>query len=231
MVFAFFTNDAGATAVSGGGVTTWNLASSFFYNAAGPGAYYQVAIWWGIVTTTGASTITVTDGALGSNYAKLWCREFSAASAQWGLVAASPPAGSSGSSDLHTGTTLNYPSLTSSPGGNDLYVGACYATSYVAGTSAPPGFSFEYPGQDPFEQDCFNTAVSGTIAPVGSQASSGNYFPAGVIFTADASGNSVSSNPAYATSHSIIAGGTGSWSNPGNAQGPPSGSYATWTAP
>lgn len=36
---------------------------------------------------------------------------------------------------------------------------------------------------------------------------------------------------AYATNQDVVAGGAGSWVNPGNADGPPDGSYATWVAP
>jgi hypothetical protein len=36
---------------------------------------------------------------------------------------------------------------------------------------------------------------------------------------------------AYAVSQDIISGGAGSWVNPGNADGSPDSTYATWTAP
>jgi hypothetical protein len=38
-------------------------------------------------------------------------------------------------------------------------------------------------------------------------------------------------SPAWATSASDLGGGSGSWVNPGNADGAPDSSYATWTAP
>ena len=37
------------------------------------------------------------------------------------------------------------------------------------------------------------------------------------------------SSPAYASSASGLSGGTGTWSNTGNADGGPDGSVATWT--
>lgn len=228
MVFAFFSNDQGVTALSGGGVSNWQQATSFWYNTGGIFNYYTVSIWWGTVTTTGASTITVTDPtSQPGQYTKIWCREFTAASPNWAIIAASPPPGSSGGSDLGTGATIIYPTLTPTASGNDLYVGACYATSYVHGNT--PGFFYETP-QEPSEQVCYSTSVSGPVSPVGFQATAGPYVPVAALFTAGA-GGSLSTAPAYATSSSILGGGTGTWVNPASAQGPPDGTAATWTAP
>lgn len=89
----------------------------------------------------------------------------------------------------------------------------------------------------------FNTAGASTLAVTDTsglgmtwtqQINSGNipYSGGAAIFTATvppAGGNNTS--PAYATNYSVLGGGTGSWVNPDNAEGPPEGSFATWMAP
>ena len=99
------------SAVSGGGVTTWNLLSNFV-DGIGLGAQ----IWWGIITSPGSNlTATYTFGNPGSAYSS--AQEFSGGSGTW---SAGPNGGGNYSSGSATGS---FPSVTDSIGGN-LWLGS-----------------------------------------------------------------------------------------------------------
>lgn len=178
---------SGATAVSGGGVTTWTQASSYYDNSGTFGITLSESIWWGVVTTAGLSTITVTDAALGTNFSTLWAREYTATGASWALVTASPPAGTVGGVPGTSGNTPSYPSLTDS-GGNDLYIGA--STSYfghmTAGSTA--GFVYEVAGGNNSCQACYDTSAGGTVQPNSANTDSGSSLLIAAIFTAGGGG-------------------------------------------
>ena len=233
LVLAYIANGGPATAVTGGGAGAWHCAASYYDTAAS--AY--VGIWWAAVITpvsgTGAGTptetVTVTDPGLGAGFGKIWVREFTATGGNWLLPSASPGAGSSGSGPTGTGSfTLTYPSLTPPAGGNALYVGAAYSYFGNITQGSNAGFFWAHPGADGPEMIAYNPAVNSAVAPSVTSTSNFSYTTVAAMFTA---GGGTVSTPAYASSATPLAGGSGSWANPGNAAGPPTGMFATWTSP
>jgi hypothetical protein len=225
LVLEVFANGGPVTAVAGGGVAAWGCASSYFDTAR----LVYAAIWWGVVTSPGHATITITDAGEGTNYATLWAREFTAIGASWSVVTASSAPGTTGGTPPGSGSAVTYPSLSPSAGGNDLYLGAGWSYFGHILSGSTPGFIYTNPASNGPNQACYNPSVSVTTAPTATTTDSpGPRLTVAAIFTA---GGGIVTGPAYAASYSIIASGTGNWSNPGNATGVPAGSYATWTAP
>ena len=222
LVLAFFANGGPATAVSGGGVTAWTCASSYYDTT---GSTY-IGIWWGTVAATGSSAVAVTDAGQGADYGKLWVREFMAIGANWSAVAVSPAAGTVAGTPATTGTPAHYPSLSPS-GDNNLYIGAGWSYFGHLNAGSDPGFLYTNPAADGPEMVAYNWSVDTAVSPSAANTD-GTYLAVAAMFTA--AGGTVTS-PAYAASYGIISGGLGSWSNPGNAVGVPTGSFATWTAP
>ena len=225
LVVAFIANGGPVTAVSGGGVPVWRCASSY-YDTAGS-AY--VGIWWGVITTTGSQAVTITDPGQGTNFGKIWAREFTAIGANWSVFPVSPAAGASGAGPTGTGSfTITYPSLTSPAGGNALYVGAAYSYFGNITQGSDTGFLWAHPGADGPEMIAYNPSVTGSVAPSVTSTSNFSYSVVAAMFTA---GGGIVSAPVYAASATPLGGGSGTWVNPGDATGPPSGSFATWTSP
>lgn len=224
MVLGFWGNGGQATAVTGGGVSKWQCAASY-YDTVG-NAY--LGMWWGTVTQPGQSLVRVTDPGLGTFYGKLWVREFTAIGANWSPVIQSPNAGTTGGTPAGSGTTVNYPSLSPSPGGNDLYIGLGWSYFGHMSPGSTSGFTYYNPASDGPEMVAYNASVSSTAAPAAITTDTGTRLTVAVIFTA---GTGMVSAPAYAANYAIISSGAGNWTNPGNATGVPTGSYATWTSP
>ena len=120
------TNDVAettASAVSGGGVTTWTK-QSYSYDGGTTACFAE--IWTGVVTTSGAATITVT--ITGSPW--LACQEFSQGSSGWVVVGSSA-------------TVQGYPGGTFNPNTQDYFpqnaypgVGASNASVFVGAAVA-----------------------------------------------------------------------------------------------
>ena len=111
-----------ATALSGGGVTTWHQIGT---SIEAPN-YAYLSIWWGIVTTTGAGTITVAQGAGGLS---IVCTEFttsSGAAQTWTVVTSNSGTGG-------PATSGNYASV-SPTGSGQLYIGALYSAGNTGGS-------------------------------------------------------------------------------------------------
>ena len=224
MVAAFYTNGGPATGVSGGGVPSWALATSYYDTAQN--AY--ASLWWGVLTSTGTSTVTVTAPGQGTNYGKIWCREFEAIGANWQVASASPLPGSSGAGPSGHANPVSYPSLTPPAAGNALYVGAAWSYFGNVNFGTGTGFFYANPGSDGPELVAYNPQVSTVTAPTATSTDpTGPWLAVAALFTA---GAGTVTSAAYASAFSLIPG-TGSWVNPGNAVGVPSGSFATWTAP
>ncbi len=198
------------TSVSGGGVSDWSLAKR-----ATDSSYADVdeEVWTGVVTTTGAGTITV---AL-SGYADaddLMAQEFSAgAGATWALD-------TSGAA-TRTGSPWDYPSLTAS-GTGELYYGVAVAnndsTESGGGTS---GFTYLQSGQVLNDMLAYDTDASGTVEPAGTTANNYSYEDTlGVLISATSASGGGSQTCAavdgsgYATSYN----GT-TWSAPADIDG------------
>lgn len=232
LVLAYYANGGPATAVSGGGASgAWTCATSY-YDTSGGTVY--TSIWWAVVATPGTAVVTVTDAAIGTNFGTMWCREFTAAGANWQAGPVSKPPGTTGSGSAPsggTGTAISYPSLTPPAGGNALYVGA--AVSYFSNMQLGPDTGFYYTapkagGSGQNKQVAYIPSVSTATSTSATSVGSGPWVSVAAMFTA---GGGFTTAAAWASSASVLGGGSGSWSNPSNAVGPPSGSYATWSSP
>lgn len=154
------------TGVSGGGVPAagnfgaWTRAMQLLPDAQG---IHEISIWFGIVTTPGASTITATFSNAGTVSTELACQEFSpstGANTAWVIdVVGSLSSGAS--------TSPPYPSLTPTSTG-ELYFGFIQwpGSGSSGGTSG-----FTYATDANGNQVAYNLNVSGTVSPVASSAS------------------------------------------------------------
>jgi hypothetical protein len=117
-------------------------------------------LWWGVVTATGAATITITNsGASGQN--KLACQQFTAGTVTW-------------SADTTTGITEglatasgNYSSVTPASSG-ELYVGAAWLGGGAAGGGAS---GFVYATISTNLQFVYNLSAPSPSAPPWTQTS------------------------------------------------------------
>ncbi|HEY2003645.1 MAG TPA: hypothetical protein VGH44_00845 [Candidatus Saccharimonadia bacterium] len=117
------------TGVSGGGVSGWHHVVSHL----GTGF---VDLWEGSVTTTGASTVTITYSATPANNVDLDVEEYSAGvgtNGNWVVTASNTISNSSS-------TTLTFPSVVAT-WNNSLYVGYV-RTSSLASAGSTSGFSY-----------------------------------------------------------------------------------------
>ncbi len=159
------------SSVSGGGVATWTKGVQF----TGTGGV-DTEIWFGKVTTTGASTVTFTwSSSIAGFDAEYGAQEFSAglgANAVWALD-------KSGTSNGASSTTVPFPTLAPA-GTGELYFGyAEVANSASNGTTS--GFTFQVTtnGND----TAYDTNVSGSVAPTATQSPAGVSTAVGVLLT------------------------------------------------
>lgn len=167
--------DTAVSAVTGGGVTTWHKIVN-----ANPGITEgDTELWYGVVTTVGAATITVTD--LETSQAILGCQQFSVGTpATWAVDT------SAASVSTSAATSGNYPSVTPA-GRNELYVGtALLIGGGVSGGTA--GFNYlsgSFGGYEPNAQFVYQL-VSSTptaCAPAWTQTS-GKWSAVSALLTA-----------------------------------------------
>lgn len=162
------------SSVSGGDVTTWISTTG---NSS-------VWVYRGVITSTGASTITVNlAGANGTN--ELAAMEFSygASSGSWVIDDSNTSSG--------TSSTITYPNLTPQSA-KDLYVGYVKAG---ATTSAGSTAGFTYlAGAQASTQGTYNTSVSTSIAPTSTQSSSTTYNASAVLIAAYSSSSVISNS-------------------------------------
>ncbi len=155
------------SSVSGGGVTTWvNLAHAV--NLGAQTASYD--LWLGVVTATGASTITVTGSAsLAALVVTLWAQQFhGGTSPLWGVDGAQ----TGSKTNSPASTTITWPTLTPS-GSNDLYVGVGQSLFGATASTQTAGYTMTLAGSEPF---LFNPSVSTAQNPTctnGSSSTSG----------------------------------------------------------
>jgi RHS repeat-associated protein len=171
------------SSVSGGGVTTWYKDIAKVGNQEGN----DNEIWWGVVSTTGASTITV--AFTGSHSAdELMAQEYSAGSgATWST-------GANGSTSSTT-STVTFPSLTPS-GAGELYLGFAQVDGTgEAGTTS--GFNYTITSAEGSVL-CWDTNVSATTSPTATQTGTGS-DSVGALFAASGGGGGTTTTTAPTT--------------------------------
>ncbi len=163
-LLVLFSNPANGTgtisSVSGGGVSSWTKVTG---TSSGSGSgTTTIEMWKGIVTSTGANTITVTFNGSTGNPNDLTAMEFTTGSTSGSWVVDSSATLYNSSS-----TTVTYPSLTPQSS-KDLYVGYASAGSTMsAGTTA--GFTYANTSLTS-HMVAYNNSVSATVQPTAVQS-------------------------------------------------------------
>jgi hypothetical protein len=156
------------TSVSGGGVTKWNQDTA--YTVGGD----ELALWWGVVTTAGASMITLSLNNGTVLWDELAAQEFTTgAGATWS-------AGASGES-ISTNPVVTYPTLTPAITG-ELYFGYAFVKG-IGSVGSTPGFTYSLTPQDDIVT--WDTDLSSTASPAASETLSESGGVGG-LFTAAA---------------------------------------------
>lgn len=154
-----------AAGVSGGGVTTWRRATAFLTRDG----YHGQELWWGTVSTAGASSVAVTYSAgstagTSDSATSLDVQEFSStagASTVWTLDR---------TAQIDTGvaaTTLSYPTLSPSST-REAYVGYLALPGY-ANYGSTPGVVYQTDSRG--NQTSYATSVSSTLTPTATASS------------------------------------------------------------
>lgn len=162
------------TGVSGGGVTTWN-ADPTVSNAAGvfsAGVYF----FWGIVTATGAQTLTINYGsAIGTNTVGLVVLEASDGGPRvWTRVT------SGVSSAPSANATMTYPTLVGNGlGGSQVYVGHAESGSTANSGTTGAFTATAVNGGDASLAGLVNNGQS--VTPTSTQTGSSVYSTFGII--------------------------------------------------
>ena len=163
--YSHATNNVSVSSVSGGGVNTWTKVTS---GANGTNAG-SVEMWRGVVTTVGASTVTVTYSSTpGTN--ELVTEEFTmhSANSTWAID------NSGVNYNTTTTTAINYPSLTPT-NSSELYTGYSWA-QYAISAGTTTGYT--YVGTTAGDELAYDTSVTGGAAtyPTATQSSAGYYI-------------------------------------------------------
>lgn len=164
VLYSHATNNVSVTGISGGGVTNWTKVTSNT-NTTGQG---NNEMWRGVVTGTGAATITVTySAAAGTNEIVADEYTMGSSSGTW-AVDTSGTAINSGSQ-----TTINYPSLTPTNSA-ELYAGYAWSQNTMsAGTTT--GFTYVATNGSKYVAYDTNVSNGSAIQPTATQSVAGNY--------------------------------------------------------
>ncbi len=122
-----------ASNITGGGVTTWHKIT-----ANAPGTTDHTELWYGVVTTAGTASVTLTFSANDTFVTEMINQEFTAglgAGTNWAVS-------TSNQASNGAATTMTFPSLTSGSNGG-IYVGYGDEASGNATAGTTPGFTFE----------------------------------------------------------------------------------------
>lgn len=178
------TNATAVATVSGGGVTTWSNA---VINTGAGGTTHRSEIWFGTVTSTGSSPVTVCYGTSPScagtpGVNEINVSEFTAvgvgASTTYGVNVSGTNNGTS------SGGVVTYPSLTAQTSG-ELYYGYAQASS-TGSNGSTSGFSYyQTPTQN--NEITYDPSLTGatTYQPTSSQSTgTGTYSTTAAIFEA-----------------------------------------------
>ena len=159
------------SSVSGGGVSTWSKAIAY----PGSATSSDIEIWWGKVTSTGSSTITVTWTGSNPSYRELDAHEFSAGSgATWSVD-------KTGDASNSTATSYNMASLTPS-GSGELYYGLAVVGGDTATAGSTSGVTYDV--DDNGNLLAYDTNVSAALSPAGSQTGGTGVDSAAALITA-----------------------------------------------
>jgi RHS repeat-associated protein len=183
MVMAVSLAGATVTSVSGGGVSTWSKETAVLGSQCGN----DDEIWWGVVSSTGASAISVSlAGSVG--WHELEAQELSAGTgATWS-------ADTKGSASSTTGT-VKFPSLSPS-GTGELYFG--YAgVNGNASAGSTPGFTYSVTGSDNLL--AWGTSVSSTASPTATQSATGSDAVAALFSASGGAATTTTTAPAATT--------------------------------
>ena len=208
------------TGLTGSGITWVQAGVSF----AGTNVAYNASVFLGTVTGTGAQTITPTWSGTTPGYS-MAAHEFSSTVGSWAFD-------KQGNLDS-SAATGTWPSLTPGFGAGELYWGfALVNAAMTAGTTT--GFTWNTNADASSDIEAYNPACgSGAIQPVWGSTATG-HFGIMVLVNEAAGGGGTNTSPAWAASYDTTAvAGTGTWTNPANAEGTggSGGPWATWTAP
>jgi hypothetical protein len=121
------------TAVSGGGVNTWNKLTSLNTSSA----YGDLAVWWGVVSTAGTATATITTTAAGTIY-------LLSATVTASLGPSTTWTVDQQATATSTSASGTFPSVWNSGYSPEFYVGAMSAASGSPGGSTA-GFTYDLP--------------------------------------------------------------------------------------
>ena len=163
--YSHATNDVTVSSVSGGGVNTWTKVTSGSNGTNGG----EIEMWRGVVSTVGASSISVTYSASpGTN--EIVVEEFTmhSANSTWAID------NSGVNYNTTTSTTVDYPSLTPT-NSSELYTGYGWAQySMSAGTTT----GYTYVATTAGDELAYDTSVTGGTPtfPTATQSSSGYYI-------------------------------------------------------
>jgi len=168
-----FYSDTSPAAVSGGGVSQWNM----LVNPAGE-LGYDLSIWWGIIDQVG--TFTTYMSVAGTELTNVASLEFSSAngsSTTWTAIEGNYTPVSTAS------TVATFPTFTTTAAG-DLYIGRIASNeSLVAGTTS--GFVWNPSTVNNGNGLIYNTDCPlGTVAPVGSFSTAAEYCVEAGLFSA-----------------------------------------------
>lgn len=130
LILTYGISSTGATvsSVSGGGVTTWNSYQSEKNTSQG------TAFWWGVVTATGSSTITIVNSSATYSLVALGALQFTSS------IAGTWSTDGAGSNNSGIASSGNYPSLTPA-GANELYVAMGFMDA-GSPTGSTAGFTY-----------------------------------------------------------------------------------------
>ncbi len=187
-LMVLFSNPANGTgtisSVSGGGVASWTKVTG---TSSGSGSgTTTIEMWKGVVTTTGANTITVTFGGSTGNPNDLTAMEFTTGSTSGSWVVDSSATLYNASS-----STVTYPSLTPQSS-KDLYVGYASAGSTMSAGSTP-GFTYANTSLTS-HMVTYNNSVSTTVQPTATQATASASLTIGALIAAYSSSSVIANS-------------------------------------
>jgi len=153
------------SAVSGGGVTTWHAGAKALDGTNGGVA----EVWWGVVTTTGAATITITNATGAGITFNLGSLQFTAGA---GYVWSQDGVGGTYNAGA-TAASGTYPSLTPA-GSGELFAGCGVMLGGTVGgsTAGYTYFNGSGGGFESVSQIVYSLSAPNPAAPAWSQVSS-----------------------------------------------------------